>query len=175
MVKFSRCLAIFIFTLIILLAFNVQEAKANFISIGYSEKDKALSLSHAFRFDNNLGVEGGVILSRNYTTYYEHPRPFHNYTIVGEKKIGYVFGIDILGFIDLAKNISIHGGIGVYGHEYVFVIHRENSTEDYELPHGGSKYEIGFSAGIQFKLKKFLLGLGYHELRGFNLQFATYK
>lgn len=169
MVKFCRYLAIFIFTLVLFI-FNVQEAKASFLSIGYSEKDKALSSSFAITGDN-LGIEFGIIFSKRYT-YYEYPYPSGNYTIVGEEETGYAYGTDILGFIDLTKNISIYGGFGVYKQEYVLITRRDNSTEDYCLPFEKHKFETGLSAGIQFIFKKFLLGLGYHELRGYNIHFC---
>ncbi|HBR28148.1 MAG TPA: hypothetical protein DD789_01790 [Firmicutes bacterium] len=174
MTKFGRCLMIFILTLILFII-NVQEVKADssgFFSFGYGGKDKAFSLSFAGRIDRHFGLEVGLIFSGELSGHhYKYPCPIP-YTIVGEKKVEPACGIDMLGIIDLTDNITLHGGIGIYRQKYALVS-RSTSAANYYWQSTEYKYDGGLSVGIQFTSDKGLLGLGYHQLRGVNIQFAS--
>lgn len=172
MLKLRSIMSIFLFSLFFLL--NVQVTKANsidvsktsFISLGY--QDHTFSGSLGGRIDKGFGFEIGAIFSNNpFNNYNDYPCPY-SYTIIGEKKVEPAFGLDFLGFIDLAEGFSLFAGLGFYWQKYALISRSE--AGGYYCQSTDYKIDGGFSAGIQFKFDKGFLGLAYHQLRGANIQ-----
>jgi hypothetical protein len=158
MVMIRRCLIIFILA-IALLIFNVQQVKADFFdffSVGYGGRDEAFSLSLGLGVRKHFGVEFSVIDS------------FRWGRVVNGYKLKPKYGVDALVSMDLTKNIRIFGGAGIYWQMRERVISSSSSDLLWYKSDGG------YSGGIQFKSDKGMLGLAYHQIRGFIIQFASY-
>lgn len=134
-------------------------------SIGY--KEPMFNFSGAVRF-GHFGVEVGAGY-RLYPGMLDYPCPHYDYTIIDYDYLSSLVGVDLIHYIDLADNVSIYAGGGLYLMEYDTVV-ESNST--YWVYRQYTRYEgrFAYSGGLQIHQNGIGIGIGYHSLRGVNLQ-----
>ena len=156
-------------SLLILTALPSQAATwGDYTYLDVGHKDGLTSIGIARRytdwgFEISLGAKG-------YKDALDYPCPHLNYIIVEDKYYNAILGVDFIRYFDLNYELTAYLGAGGYylGYEK---ISRSLATGWYYRESSSSEYEIGFSGGIQIHTKgKSGFGLGYHTLRGFNLQ-----
>jgi opacity protein-like surface antigen len=89
-----------------------------------------------------------------------------DYTDLGKKTIDATYGIDGLLFVDLSQQLSLYGGVGLYGQETREVA-RSNATGWLYTQAKDTDLTVAYSAGLQYyPSRDFSFGLGYHSVRG---------
>lgn len=122
--------------------------------------------------EKNVGFEFGGLANSDWadTDILDYPVPHNSYTNLGEQNVGNTLGLDVLGFYNVHERVALYAGLGGYFSDKA-VIARSNATGLYYTQSDESGFEAAASAGVQFKLgNRFLLGAGYHSIRGVNLQ-----
>ena len=135
-------------------------------SIGF--KDGSISPAVGLRF-NNIGFEVGGIFNQD-----NLPRPVNDFSLpstffftdLGVKKLSPQWGADLLGFVDVAPQVSVYGSVGVYFQSQSRIAQSTATNELYKQTNetnvtgavgGGVTYSASESVSV---------GLGYHSLRG---------
>lgn len=134
-------------------------------SIGY--QDPMLNLSGALRF-GNFGMEIGLGF-RQYPEILDYPCPHDDYIIIDDHYKSALLGMDLLHFVDIGENCSLYSGVGFYLVGYDMVaesnatgwLYREDTTFE---------GRFAYSGGLQIHEDHIGIGIGYHSLRGVNLQ-----
>jgi opacity protein-like surface antigen len=144
-----------------------------FGSAGFSNGSIAPSIGVRF---NNIGLEVGAIFNQD-----SLPGAVNNFSLpsnfffnnLGVKKLSPQFGVDLLGFVDVAPRVSAYGSVGVYFQNVGQIAQSQATNELYKQTDitnttgaigGGVTYSPSDSVSI---------GLGYHSLRGVNVRFGV--
>ncbi len=159
-------------TIIPLLITSLQTNAATFenysyLGIGYNGDMPTFSATKRYV---DFGVELGFAY-RIYPGLNNYPCPHSDYTIINNKYQSALFGIDVLRYLDFAESCSLYGGIGLYLQTYMKVSRSNVLGWTYNQ---GAIAELApaFSGGIQFHATNGSgFGIGYHSIRGVNLQF----
>jgi hypothetical protein len=157
-----------IFTLaLVLIIAGTASASDNYTygTIGYG--DPMFNFSGAQRF-GNLGVEFAVGV-RPYPGILDYPCPGWDYTIIDDYYYSALVGIDLLRYVDIGENTSVYAGAGLYLLGYDTVA---ESNVTYWTYRQNTTFEgcFAFSGGLQFHPEGFGVGIGFHSIRGVNLQ-----
>jgi hypothetical protein len=144
-------------------------------SIGFiTDTDGASLLSFAYgqRWDW-IGLEaGGAYYFNTLGEINDYPCPHTDYTIIAEQQKTSAFGLDVLFFADL-DSISLYAGPGCYLFCYREVS-ESNVTNWLYAESKGLGFLVTCSLGIQTNLNDdSVAAIGYHTLRGWNIQFST--
>lgn len=138
-------------------------------SIGYKEPMFNFSVAHRFV---NYGFEIGCGL-RLYPEIHDYPCPHDDYIILDDHYYSVHLGIDMLRYVDLGESITIYGGVGVYLLEYQTVV-RSNATDWVYRQNSTVDLSFAYSGGFQIHTNdRYGFGIGYHSVRGVNLQFIV--
>lgn len=137
-----------------------------YFGLGY--KDPFWNLSCGLRFAGNFGVEFGVGV-RQYPGILDYPCPHSYYTIIDDNYKAVLLGFDLIHYTDIGEKVTLYAGAGLYVVGYDTVV-ESNST--YWVYRQYTTYEgkFAYSGGIQIHENIIGIGLGYHSLRGVNLQ-----
>jgi hypothetical protein len=134
-------------------------------TIGY--KDSMLNISGAVRF-GHFGVEVGAGF-RDYPGILDYPCPHSDYTIIEDYYKTYQVGIDLIHYTDLADNVSIYAGAGLYLQGFD-TISQSNVTDWVYREFTSFEGRFAYSGGLQVHEDHVGVGIGYHSIRGVNLQ-----
>lgn len=142
------------------------------LSIGANDGG-ILSLSLGGRY-SYIGAEVGIIGiedTNSSSNILDYPVPHNDYIDIGRQDTHSASGIDILGFFDLSKQVSLYLGPGLYWRTYKDVA-MSNVTGWFYTQSEYTETESVFSGGIRFYPVGIsgMLGIGYHSDRGINIQ-----
>jgi len=141
------------------------------ISMG-AKKD--LSGALGFIGASGWGFEVGMVANAEISEndYLNYPCPHTDYITLGWKKDGITPGIDVIYAYFVSEDLFLYGGMGLYTFKYTKLA--QSNATGWVYNHGGkTKIKLPFSLGVRFcssKESRAFLGIGYHEVRGFNLQ-----
>lgn len=144
--------------------------KSYWVSIG--AKHSKASGAYGTRI-GNMGWEIGFSDTGDYSSSeVDDAKPFHSSTSLGEKKIGPSYGIDILSFMPASENLSLYVGAGVYYQEYRHVA--RDVFKDLYTESKRETADFAYSGGMHLNISdNQMLGIGYHSIRGTNVQFTV--
>ncbi len=141
-----------------------------FGSVGF--KDGNTSPGIGVRY-NNIGLELGAVFNQDRLngTVNDFALPtsnptFSNFTDLGIKKVSPQWGVDVLGFVDVAPRVSLYGSVGLYFQSSSQIVQSTASNEFYKQTNetnttgalgGGLKFQPSDNVSI---------GVGYHSIRG---------
>jgi opacity protein-like surface antigen len=141
-----------------------------YISGGYQN---GFTAGLGYKFSPNLGVElGGVFKQDELPTIEDGPlAPGFPSTPIGERRTGGRYGLDAVGFLPVTSGTAVYVGGGAYYQEKANLV-RANDTGLVYKQSTASDISLAWSTGIQARLSKDInVGVGYHSLRGINVQF----
>jgi opacity protein-like surface antigen len=127
--------------------------------IGVRYNNIGLELGAVFNQDNLNGTVNDFALPTNNPT-------FSNFTNLGIKKVSPQWGVDLLGFVDVAPRVSIYGSVGIYFQSLSQIVQSQATNEFYKQTNetnttgavgGGMKFQPSDNISI---------GVGYHSIRG---------
>src|SRR5690554_671519 len=161
-------ISLIIFAMLVVALPSQTAAWGDYTYLDVCYKDDLINIGIARRY-TNWGFEIGLG-ARKYNDMLNYPCPHTSYIIVEDKYYNAMLGVDFIRYFDLNYELTAYLGAGGYYLGYD-KISRSMATGWYYRESSSSEYEIGFSGGIQIHTKgKSGFGLGYHTLRGFNLQ-----
>jgi hypothetical protein len=146
---------------------NTDEYHPYFVSLG---SNHALSLSLGGPENKWLGIEIGLLFDGHSENYIDEPCP-SSYTIVGERNIGPSYGFDQLIYLPLTDEVSLFCGAGLYYQDYAVVSSSANGTRYCQSK--DDRIDLAICKGIQIRFNNnCMLGIEYHTIRGYSLQFS---
>lgn len=157
---------IFTLALVLTVAGTVSASDSyTYGSFGYNSP--MFNLSGAQRF-GDFGVEFGLGV-RQYPGILDYPCPVWDYTIIEDYYYSALVGIDLLHYVDIGENTSVYAGAGLYLLGYDTVA-ESNATYWTYRQYTSFEGHLAFSGGLQFHPEGFGVGIGFHSIRGVNLQ-----
>jgi hypothetical protein len=169
MVKKITFISLVTLALVLIVAGMASAQASNnstYVSVGY--QDPMFNLSGALRW-GGYGVEIGLGF-RSYPEMLDYPCPHYNYTILDDYYYSALIGVDLLRYIDIGENCSLYAGAGLYLLGYDMVV-QSNDTGWIYRQESTVQGSFAYSGGLQFHQNEgFGVGVGYHSLRGYNLQ-----
>lgn len=142
------------------------------VSLGF--KNGTINPSLGYRFGGSpIGVELGAIfnqdtlpdgrLNESSNLLQQFPNGFTN---LGRKSLSPQVGADLLGYFNVAPNVSLYGGVGLYIQSQSTII-RSNVSNDLFKDASSVGVSVAASGGVDVKVSDALrFGGGYHSLRG---------
>jgi opacity protein-like surface antigen len=135
-------------------------------SIGF--KDGSVSPAVGLRF-NNIGFEVGGVFNEDSlpgtVNDFSLPSNFF-FTDLGIKKLSPQWGVDLLGFVDVAPRVSVYGSVGVYFQSQSRIAQSLATSELYKQTNE-TNVTGAVGGGVTYSLSESVsVGVGYHSLRG---------
>ncbi len=145
------------------------------VSLGF--KNGIINPSIGYRFGGSpIGIELGAVLNQDSlpggrlndfsvpnNLLQQFPNGFNS---LGRKSLSPQIGADVLGYFNVAPNISLYGGIGLYVQSQS-IITRSNITNELYKDASSTDVNVAASGGVDVRISESLqLGGGYHSLRG---------
>jgi hypothetical protein len=148
-------------------------ATDGWLSVGAAPKSEGGGTSAALGFKgaSNFGVQFGFIGNSDFndSSLLDYPVPHSSFTNLGVKRTKNTFGLDVLYFFPAGESLRPFIGVGGYSGERKDIA-QSNVTGWLYTQSDKSKFNLTGEAGIQYKFSGgFILGVGYHSLRGPNL------
>ena len=151
-------------------------------SIGYSFDNAVwLSISPSKTKPNfSIGIRGkewggelGLVNDFDFSTdnILDYKMPHSDYTNLGWQNVDQAYGIDIYRYFNVNSNSSVYIGPGFYMREQRLLA-KSNLTDLVYTQATSEKIQIPISIGFDIYGKEFFYGLGYHSMRGLNIQFG---
>jgi opacity protein-like surface antigen len=122
---------------------------------------------------NNIGLELGAIFNQDRLngTVNDFSLPtnnptFSSFTDLGIKKVSPQWGVDVLGFVDVAPRVSLYGSVGIYFQSLSQIVQSQATNEFYKQTNE-TNTTGALGGGVKFKPSDNVsIGLGYHSIRG---------
>jgi opacity protein-like surface antigen len=124
---------------------------------------------------NSFGVEIGAIFNQDNlgaVNDFSLPNNFF-FTNLGVKKLSPQWGVDLLGFVDVAPRVSVYGSVGVY-FQHVGQIAQSQATNELYKQTNLVNTTGAVGGGVTYSLSDSMsIGLGYHSVRGVNVRLGV--
>jgi opacity protein-like surface antigen len=127
--------------------------------IGVRYNNIGLELGAIFNQDSLNGVVNDFSLPTNNPT-------FSRFTDLGIKKVSPQWGVDVLGFVDVAPRVSLYGSVGIYFQSLSQIVQSQATNEFYKQTNE-TNTTGALGGGVKFKPSDNIsIGVGYHSIRG---------
>jgi opacity protein-like surface antigen len=127
--------------------------------IGVRYNNIGLELGAIFNQDNLNGTVNDFSLPTNNPT-------FSSFTTLGIKKVSPQWGVDVLGFVDVAPRVSLYGSVGIYFQSLSQIVQSQATNEFYKQTNE-TNTTGALGGGVKFKPSENVsIGVGYHSIRG---------
>ncbi len=127
--------------------------------IGVRYNNIGLELGAVFNQDNLNGTVNDFSLPTNNPT-------FSSFTDLGIKKVSPQWGVDVLGFVDVAPRVSLYGSVGIYFQSLSQIVQSQATNEFYKQTNE-TNTTGALGGGVKFKPSDNIsIGVGYHSIRG---------
>jgi opacity protein-like surface antigen len=120
----------------------------------------------------NIGLEVGAVLNQDSLngTVNDFSLPTNNptfsFTDLGIKKLSPQWGVDVLGFVDVAPRVSLYGSVGLYFQSSSQIVQSLATSEFYKQTNE-TNTTGALGGGVKFKPSDNIsIGVGYHSIRG---------
>jgi opacity protein-like surface antigen len=122
---------------------------------------------------NNIGLELGAVFNQDSLNGIvndvrlpiENPT-FGSFTDLGIKKVSPQWGVDVLGFVDVAPTVSLYGSVGIYFQSLSQIVQSQATREFYKQTNE-TNTTGALGGGVKFKPSDNVsIGVGYHSIRG---------
>jgi opacity protein-like surface antigen len=121
----------------------------------------------------NIGLEIGAVLNQDSLngTVNDFSLPtnnptFSSFTDLGIKKLSPQWGVDVLGFVDVAPRVSLYGSVGLYFQSLSQIVQSQATNEFYKQTNE-TNTTGALGGGVKFKPSDNVsIGVGYHSIRG---------
>ncbi len=147
-----------------------RESLEIFGTVGFKNNNASPGIGVRY---HNIGLELGAIFNQDRLdgTVNDFSLPtnnptFSNFTDLGIKKVSPQWGVDVLGFVDVAPGVSIYGSVGIYFQSLSQIVQSQATSEFYKQTNETNT--IGaLGGGVKFQPSDNIsLGVGYHSIRG---------
>ncbi|TCL71584.1 hypothetical protein EDC14_100746 [Hydrogenispora ethanolica] len=140
------------------------------LSIGDARDGSSLAVGGRF---GDWGLEAGAIPGDGrYPDALDYPCPHDDYRVVDDDYVPGTYGFDTLRYFDLQPQLAVYLGAGLYFAEHQTMVQSRATGWIYENA-STTETDPAFSGGIVYRNDQVGIGLGYHSLRGANLQFLV--
>ena len=127
--------------------------------IGIRYNNIGLELGAIFNQDNLNGTVNDFSLPTNNPT-------FSSFTDLGIKKVSPQWGVDVLGFVDVAPRVSLYGSVGIYFQSSSQIVQSQATNEFYKQTNE-TNTTGALGGGVKFQPSDNVsIGVGYHSIRG---------
>jgi opacity protein-like surface antigen len=121
----------------------------------------------------NIGLELGAVLNQDSLngTVNDFSLPtnnptFSSFTDLGIKKLSPQWGVDVLGFMDVAPRVSLYGSVGIYFQSLSQIVQSQATNEFYKQTNE-TNVTGALGGGVKFNPSDNVsIGVGYHSIRG---------
>ncbi len=127
-----------------------------------------LSLGAAVR-SGHFGFDLGLIFTDGYYNLDFLPYEETDCTVIGVYPIDTYAGGEVIFLLEPFGWLTLYTGVGCYVQQWATVL-RSNTTGTYYKDDYYYEAALSYSFGVQFNCRDCILGLGYNNLRGYNLR-----
>lgn len=136
------------------------------LSVGYQDESVTGAIGGRYGW---FGAELGINRTGNMPDTEDFSIPHNDFTSLGTR-YSLSGGLDLLGFLDVSDRVSLYAGPGVYLQSSAEIIQSNATGWLYQNGPSSTSVTPAGQAGLHVRVgENFVIGGGYHSLRGPNL------